>query len=495
MHASDGRRLPSPAALSLAIAVLAVATLAAFPACADQDDDAERVPSNAADIYSPIARTFTRQPALPGGPRKRAPEYGPSPPAAEGPVLLDGLKQRLQYTDPFFRDAVVNLYGRTHYLDRHNADDSIAQAWAAGTALAVKSGYFDGWLQLEAAVATSQPVFAPEDEGGTLLLTGQQAEVSSLAVANARLRLPENEVVLGRQLIKTPYVNPQDNRMIPNAVEGAVLERRRDKAGMLDYGVGYLWGFKARDLSYFVPFSEELGLSEDRGMLVAGFKVTPIKGLTVGAIEYRIPDALNTAYAEIDWLPHPVGGVQSHLAVNYTDQRTLGDALLNGAAFATSQVSALLAASYADATVLAAVSSNGQDADLVGPFGSFPAYTVLDQLNFNDAGETTIVLGAAYDFSHLVTDGLKFQARYGMGWGVVDFLTGAPLLRSERAEPGARISPHRRPHEESLLPDLLLGRAVPRCAAPGEGEPAAAAQRRHLSGSRAVAVARPAEEL
>ena len=66
--------------------------------------------------------------------------------------------------------------------------------------------------------------------------------------------------------------------------------------------------------------SQEPGLEEDRGVLVAGFKAMPLKGLTFGAIEVNIADVLN----------------------------------------------------------------------------------------------------AAYDFSHTVADGLKFQARYGKGWGVVD---------------------------------------------------------------------------
>ncbi len=322
-----------------------------------------------------------------------------------------------------------------------------------------KSGYFDGWLQLEAAVATSQPLFAPEDEGGTLLLTNQQAEVSSVAVANARVRFADEELVLGRQLVKTPYINPQDNRMIPNTVEGAVLTRRRDKAETLDYGVGYLWGFKARNSSYFVPFSEELGLPEDRGVLVAGVKATPLAGLTFGAINYRIADALNTAYAEIDWLPRPIGGLQLHLGLNYTDQRTIGDELIPGGPFATSQVSALFAASYSDATLLTAVSSNSSGADLVGPFGSFPAYTVLDQLNFNDAGETTFVVGAAYDFSHVITDGLKFQARYGMGTGVVDGPTGAPQPDQNELNLELEYHPTAGPLRESLLPGLLFGQS------------------------------------
>ncbi len=118
MHANGGRAASPLAAFMLFAAALSAAGLLAVPARAEQDDDAERVPSSAADVYSPIARAFTRQPALPGGPITRVPQVDAELPAAEGPVLLDGLKQRLQYADPFFRDTVVNLYGRTHYLDR-----------------------------------------------------------------------------------------------------------------------------------------------------------------------------------------------------------------------------------------------------------------------------------------------------------------------------------------------------------------------------------------
>jgi hypothetical protein len=62
------------------------------------------------------------------------------------------------------------------------------------------------------------------------------------------------------------------------------------------------------------------------------------------------------------------------------------------------------------------------------PFSSFGT-TVLDQLNFNEAGQKTMVVGAAYDLSHLITDGLKVQTRYGWAWDAVDALSGAPLSR------------------------------------------------------------------
>lgn len=406
------------------IGVLLAATGATGSANADQDDDAERVPSSAADVYSPIERTFDHQTPLPGGGQRRT---GPTPPADDCPVLMQDVKDRLQFAGPFWRDMKLGIYLRTHDLDRDNAAGPPSKAWAAGSALAVRTGYLDDWLAFEAAGATSQPLYAPEGEGGTLLLTDNQAEVSSFAIANARLRGFGQELTLGRQLIKTPYINPQDNRMLPNAVEGAVLMRRRDEAQTFDYGFGYLWGFKARDSSYFVPFSQELGIAEDRGVAAGGAKLVPVPGLTLGAIDYLIPDVLNTAFTEADWII-PDGAMTYRISVNYTDQRTVGEDLIAGAPYATRQIAGRVAASYRDATVLVAGSDNGDAAALQGPFGSFPAYTVLDQLNFNAAGQKTLVIGAAYDFSRLIVDGLKLQTRYGWSWDAIA-AAGSPAGR------------------------------------------------------------------
>jgi hypothetical protein len=412
MSTTSSPRAAPRAALLFGVVLLATAG-APVSVIADQDDDAERVPSSAGQIYSPIERTFDKQPALPGGPRQFVAPM--SEPQTE-PVLFQDLKDRLRYADPLFRDMRMSFYTRTHALDLENGVGPPSKAWALGAALGLRTGFLDDWLQFEIAAATSQPLWAPEGEGGTLLLTDNQAEVSSLGIANAHMRGFGQELTIGRQLVKTPYINPQDNRMIPNAVEGVALMRRRDEAQTLDYGFGYLWGFKARDSSYFVPFSEELGVEEDRGVAVAGAKVMPAKGLTLGGIDYLIPDVLNTAFTELDWIVD-AAPVQVRFSVNYTDQRTVGADLIAGAPYDANQVAARFAASYANATFLVAASRNGNGAALQNPFGSFPAYTVLDQLNFNAAGQETVVIGAAYDFSNILLDGLKLQTRYGWSWG------------------------------------------------------------------------------
>ncbi len=200
--------------------------------------------------------------------------------------------------------------------------------------------------------------------------------------------------------------------------------------------------------------------------------MVPIKGLVFGAIDYHIPDTLNTAFAEVDWLlPRVVDGLQFRLSANYTAQRAVGADLITFAPFATSQVSARFAASYRDATLLACISANGSGGDIIGPFGSFPAYTVLDQLNFNLAGENTVVLGAAYDFSHVITDGLKFQVRYGMGSGVVDPQTGAPQPRQNEVNLELQYQPGSGPLQDLIFQFFYSGVTMPGAPASQENQP------------------------
>ncbi|MDH4980784.1 OprD family outer membrane porin [Hyphomicrobium sp. D-2] len=418
------------ASATLLRGAIVLALLGVMPtARAGQDDATVRIPSSAREVYSPIDRTFDHQPALPGGPRHQpTPDVDAEATSDREPVLLQDLKQRLRTADPFFRDMKASLYLRTQPLDRDNATGPPSRAWAAGTALAIETGFYDDWLQLQAAVATSQPLWAPAGEGGTLLLTENQAEVSSIAIANARLRGFGQQVVIGRQLIKTPYINPQDNRIIPNSFEGITLLRSRDEAQIFDYGFAYLWGFKARDSSHFNSFSEALGVAEDRGVFLGGAKYRPARGLTIGAINYLIPDVVNTAYGAVDWFVD-LKPIELRFNVGFTDQRTVGSNLLPGAPYNTHQITERFAASYANATIFVSGSHNSSAAALKSPFGSFPTYTTLDQLNFNDAGQQAIVIGAAYDFSKILIDGIKAQTFYGWSWGAIEPQTGNSLGR------------------------------------------------------------------
>ncbi len=407
--------------MSFAVAV------AASMARAEPHSEPERIPSNAAEKYSPFGELALRTEALPSGPRVPVPEVAPVD-AFERPVLLQQLKRRLDQTRPFIRDTELRLYARTYYFNQNNFDGTRSQAWAGGPVLWYESGLVDGRFQLGGAVATSQPLSAPKGEAGTLLLTNAQGQITTPKLAYARMRLLGHELTLGRQQLNTAYVNAHDNRMIPITFEGAVIASRKHLFDAIRFQSGFLWRFKPRDTSTFQPFSRGLKVTANRGLLINGLRLKPLQGLTVGAINHWTPDVLSTTYAELDWLlPLSSYGLSYRFGINYTDQRTVGQQLLAGAPYHTSQVSARLVFSRGRLTLTAAVSKNADDAPILSPFGAFPVFTDLDQADFERAGERAATVSVAYDFSELITQGLKFQIGYGVGRDAADGVSRAPL--------------------------------------------------------------------
>ncbi len=121
------------------------------------------------------------------------------------------------------RDSKIDLQLRTYAMDRHKPDQDPNQAWAAGGWLAYRSGWLGDVLAFGLVGYTSQPLWAPADASGTLLLTPTQDGYSVLGQAYVSLRLFEQTLTGGRFEVNQPEVNPQDNRMTPNTFEGGKL--------------------------------------------------------------------------------------------------------------------------------------------------------------------------------------------------------------------------------------------------------------------------------
>ena len=161
-------------------------------------------------------------------------------------------------TPAFFRDSLLQFVARTYYLTRDNFNGSKSQAWAGGGWLAFRSGLIGDMFGVHVAGYTSQPIFAPLDEGGTRLLAPPQNSIGVLGQIYGRVQLGDQEIRGGRQLVDTPLINPDDNRMVPNTFEGATLVSLPDKDRNYDYSVGYLWTIKQRDSNDFIQMSDAL---------------------------------------------------------------------------------------------------------------------------------------------------------------------------------------------------------------------------------------------
>jgi hypothetical protein len=337
-------------------------------------------------------------------------------------------------TPAFFRDSLVQVVARTYYFTRGNFDGSRSQAWTAGGWVAFRSGLIGNIFGMQAAVYTSQPVFAPADEGGTKLLTADQNSLKSLGQIYGRAQIFDQEFRGGRQLVDTPLINPQDNRMVPNTYEGITLVSLPDKDRSYDYAAGYLTQVKQRDSNKFISMSDALAGdgAENRGAPFGMVRYRPFSGVSTVFSDYYIQDFVNTGFFQAEYdFNRPKGTPNWILGANIIPQESVGNNLLTGSSFQTYQASAKVQMAYVGWTLFVAGSVTGDQSKIFSPFGSKPNYTDMQQLSFDNASEKAFGGSVAYDFGYAFSkqglSGLSVGVWDTQGWGAVDSATGSGI--------------------------------------------------------------------
>ena len=156
-------------------------------------------------------------------------------------------------------DSSLTLHLRTYTMDRRKPGPVLNEAWAAGGWLDYRWGWLGDMLGFGLVGYTSQPLWAPSDAAGTLLLTSTQDGYPVLGQAYVSLRLWEQTLTGGRFAVNQPEVNPQDNRMAPNTFQGGRL------SGTLG-GVNY-FGADLQHESVGAPERRDQAATERRGHL------------------------------------------------------------------------------------------------------------------------------------------------------------------------------------------------------------------------------------
>src|SRR6266513_71163 len=125
------------------------------------------------------------------------------------------------------KDTKFEFNLRSFYFDRSDFNRSEKQAWAIGGWLGVKTGYFLDHVAFGATVYTSNPIYAPDDRDGTLLLAPGQNGYTVLGEFYTELRIVKDMgITVGAKGYDTPFINRNDTRMTPNTFEAAVLQGR-----------------------------------------------------------------------------------------------------------------------------------------------------------------------------------------------------------------------------------------------------------------------------
>ena len=364
-------------------------------------------PSSVDEIIDPMDRAFEKAP----------PKEEPAKP-----------------THPFFRDQRLDLNLRTYYKYNDKVDNSLSEAWAVGGALNYKSGYLLDHFSLGGAVYTSQPLYAPEERDGTLLLAPGQEGYTVIGQLYGEIKIvPDNFFRFYRQEYNTPYINKNDFRMTPNTFEGYSVNGAfggKDGAPGVNYGAGYITKIKERNSDQFVWMSRDAGANVDRGVATAGLNYSQ-GPFSIGGIDYYSGDIINIFYTEGKAVFQPTKELGFLVSAQYTDQRSVGSDLLKGYDFSTNQFGIKGQMSYRKAILTLAYTNAGEGADLQSPWGVHPGYTSIQVQDFNRAGEDALLGKLSYDFSSLGLTGVTAYALWVHGWNRVDPVTKASVKQED----------------------------------------------------------------
>jgi hypothetical protein len=257
---------------------------------------------------------------------------------------------------------------------------------------------------------------------GTLLLRPPQDAILALAQLYGQLRYEDYALATGhRQLVDEGWVNPEDNRMVPNTFDGVTI---KGTVGPVGYGVGYLTAMKAREEKGFHDMAEVAGVrGANRGLVLTRLSSSAIPNLSLYAANYLVADVFNTAYGNAERRFGLAEGLSLTAAAQYTDQRDVGSAFLGTFDTWNAGVRAIL--DWREFGVGAAVSFTGDGAAIRSPYGWWPGYLSFQEREFNRAGERAWGAGVRYDFDTstllpIRVPGLSVLLRYAQGTGAVD---------------------------------------------------------------------------
>jgi hypothetical protein len=354
---------------------------------------------------------------------------------------FDFRQWRLEERRQALKDTKFEFNLRSFYFDRSDFSGAEKQAWAIGGWLGVKTGYFLDHVAFGATVYTSNPIYAPDDRDGTLLLAPGQNGFTDLGEFYTELRIVKDVgITVGAKGYDTPFINRNDTRMKPNTFEAIVLQGRTklgtssgdddvtadgmgpskdgkevavptptpaQDVASIKYGAGYFYAIEERNDSEFVSMAQDAGADVQHGVWSAGALYEKGK-FSIGAIEYYCKDVINIAYAESklevpfsdDW--------KLKFAGQYVDQGSVGDNLLQGHSFSGHQFGLKVDLPIKKALFTAAFTHAWGTANLQNPWSGYPGYTSVQVQDFNRAGESAFLFRAGYDFPWV--DGLSAYA-------------------------------------------------------------------------------------
>jgi hypothetical protein len=141
---------------------------------------------------------------------------------------------------------------------------------------------------------------------------------SILLMTDLALNYQKNnwKATLGKQLIRTTFINPQDGRMVPTLVEGFYIQKQEKN---WDFELGYLYGIAPRGVAKWYSVGQSIGVYpqgvqtngkpsqyagniQSHGIILAGFQKNFGNFLKMKAHNLYTDNVMNTVFLQLDAL-------------------------------------------------------------------------------------------------------------------------------------------------------------------------------------------------
>ena len=328
-------------------------------------------------------------------------------------------------------EPVVQL--RTYYFDQESLTGAPSEAWALGGWAGLRSPWWGDVFQVGFVGYTSQKLYGPDDKDGTRLLRPGQEQITVLGEAFGAVRILGQTLTGYRQLVNRPFINPRDNRMVPQTFEAYTLT---GSAKDISYTGGYITKMKLRESDSFVWMSNTAGgTGSQRGVIYAGATWDFAKNGYVKMDDQYGVDVFNTFYVDGKY-PIAINDKTSlALGAQYYPQRSVGDEQIGS--FSTWGMGLQAALAHGPVGVQLYYTQTGEGFDTQNPFGDHASYLNLMQVAFNTAGEKAWGIGGNVDFRDLGVPGLTAAALYADGRDRINARTGDAI--PDRYETNVRV--------------------------------------------------------
>ncbi|EGB14873.1 outer membrane porin [Pseudodesulfovibrio mercurii] len=323
-------------------------------------------------------------------------------------------------------EKTVSPYGtvtgqaRLYYFTQRNKGtgqefDVIKESLALGGWLKYETPWLEDHLGLGVALYGTAPLTGElnqPDQGGTGLLTSDNEGFAVVGEAYVKARYEKTEARIWRQRIETPFINSNDSRMLPQSFEAYGL--KSGDIDNLELSVFWVDKEKKRDSDTFKSMSNVAGLTDvNRGVFMTGADWKPLANLPTRFWNYYAPDLDNTFFTQFKYTFGDPEGVEYAVLVQGVSQNSVGEQLAGS--YNTGELGLMGTVKYSGFTFDLGASIVDDSVGIRNSWGVYPFFNNLMNYSFNRAGEKSLLLGVAYDFSRIGWDGYRADIKAGFG--------------------------------------------------------------------------------